>query len=176
MSESEDPQDTEKAEETDAGAEAPARFLGQYIKDLSFEVPNAPDIYNLLRQKGPEIPVTIDTSVKHINAGVFETSLNVTLKAQVGDKTAFILELLYGCLVELNPKAIAEENINPFLHVEVPRYMFPFVRQIVGDLTTAGGFPPLLMQIVNFGEIYRKKVAAMSATPPGRETKQTESA
>lgn len=176
MSESDVPQDAEKPEETDPSAASPVRFLGQYIKDLSFEVPNAPDIYNLLRQKGPEIPVTIDTSVNHINDGVFETSLNVTLRAEVGDKTAFILELLYGCLVEVNPKAIAEEHIHPFLHIEVPRYMFPFVRQIVGDMTTAGGFPPLLMQIVDFGEIYRKKAAAMGVKPPASETTQTESA
>lgn len=161
MSESEVPQGAEKAEENDLTSATPLRFMGQYIKDLSFEVPNAPDIFNSLRQKAPEIPITIDASVDHINAGVFETTLNVTLKADVEGKTAFILELLYGCLVEVNPKAIAEEHIHPLLHIEVPRHMFPFVRQIVGDLTATGGFPPLLMQIVDFHEIYRKKMAVV---------------
>jgi len=161
MSESEVPQDAEKSEEKDLTSAAPIRFMGQYIKDLSFEVPNAPDIFNLLRQKAPEIPITIDASADHINAGVFETTLNVTLKAEVEGKTAFILELLYGCLVEVNPKAIAEEHIHPLLHIEVPRHIFPFVRQIVGDLTAAGGFPPVLMQIVDFRDIYRKKMAAV---------------
>jgi preprotein translocase subunit SecB len=161
MNESEGPQGAEKSEEKDLASAAPLRFMGQYIKDLSFEVPNAPDIFNLLQQKAPEIPITIDANAEHINAGVFETTLSVALKAEVEGKTAFILELLYGCLVEVNPKAIAEEHIHPLLNIEVPRHMFPFVRQIISDLTANGGFPPLLMQIVDFRELYRKKMAAL---------------
>ncbi len=161
MSESDTATGTKNSSEFDLKA-APIRFMGQYIKDLSFEVPNAPEIFNALRQKAPEIPITIDTAVNHVNADVFESALSVTLKAEVDGKTAFILELVYGCLVEVNSKAIAEEHIHPILHIEVPRHIFPFVRQIVGDLTAAGGFPPLLMQIVDFNEIYRRKAEALA--------------
>tara|TARA_R110000868_G_scaffold49607_6_gene159737 strand:+ start:4527 stop:5090 length:564 start_codon:yes stop_codon:yes gene_type:complete len=159
MSESDTPQNVEKTVSEDPTASAPVRFLGQYIKDLSFEVPNTPDIYNLLRQKAPDIPISLETSAQHINAGLFEVKLSVSLRATVEDKTAFILELVYGCLAEVNSKSLPEEHVHPFLHIEVPRQMFPFVRQIVSDMTVGGGFPPLLLQIVDFNEIYRKKFA-----------------
>ena len=158
MSESEAPQDTAKTETVEVPP-PPVQFLGQYIKDLSFEVPHAPDIYNLLRQKPPEIPISLDTSIQHVNAGVFEVKLSVHLEAVVGDKTAFILELVYGCIVEINQQALPEKHVHPFLHIEVPRQLFPFIRQIVGDMTASGGFPPLLLEIVDFNEIYRKKFA-----------------
>ena len=167
MSENDAPQDKAKTEGGEALV-APVQFLGQYIKDLSFEVPHAPDIYNLLRQKTPEIPISLHTSVQHVNAGVFEVTLNVHLEAVAGDKTAFILELAYGCIVEVSQQALPEEQVHPFLHIEVARQLYPFVRQIVSDMTVGGGFPPLLLQIVDFNEIYRKKFAnAGDPTAPG---------
>lgn len=177
MSETDTPQDVEKTASEDPTASAPVRFLGQYIKDLSFEVPNAPDIYNLLRQKAPDIPISLETTAEHINAGVFEVKLSVSLRATVEDKTAFILELVYGCLAEVNAKTLPEEHVHPFLHIEVPRQIFPFVRQIVSDMTVGGGFPPLLLQIVDFNEIYRKKFAgaaqANSETAPASTSAET---
>ena len=157
MSEADPPQEAKAPPPDDPTASMPVRFLGQYIKDLSFEVPNAPDIYNLLRQKSPEIPITIETAVDHVNAGVFEVALNVSLEATVENKAAFILELVYGCMVEIDQKNIPEEHVHPFLHIEVPRQIFPFVREIVSSLTVGGGFPPLVLQIVDFNVIYRKK-------------------
>jgi preprotein translocase subunit SecB len=148
---------------------APIRILGQYIKDLSFEVPNAPDIFNLLRQKPPEIPVSMDTAVQHINAGSFEVTLSLNLEATVGDKAAFILELIYGCVVELDQKTVPENQVHPFLHIEVPRQLFPFVRQIVGEMTVGGGFPPLMLQMVDFNDMYRRKFANAAAQGSGGE-------
>ncbi len=176
MSESDTPQDVENTASDDPTASAPVRFMGQYIKDLSFEVPNAPDIYNLLRQKAPDIPISLETSAQHINAGVFEVKLNVSLRAMVEDKTAFILELVYGCLAEVNPKALPEEHVHPFLHIEVPRQMFPFVRQIVSDMTVSGGFPPLLLQIVDFNEIYRRKFGGAAQANNGAAPAETPAA
>lgn len=163
MSEAEPPQEAKTTPSDDPTASMPVRFLGQYIKDLSFEVPNAPDIYNLLRQKSPDIPITIETSVDHVNAGVFEVALNVSLEATVEDKAAFILELVYGCMVEIDHKNIPEEHVHPFLHIEVPRQIFPFVREIVSSMTVGGGFPPLVLQIVDFNLIYRKKFSGPQA-------------
>ena len=135
----------------------PLQFLGQYIKDLSFEAPLAPDIFNVMRETGPEMNVTIDAAVRQIDGPLFEVTITVSLEAKIAEKTAFILELLYGCVVRVNPQAVPEEYVHSLLLIEVPRHMFPFVRQIVAETTGNGGFPPLMMQMVDFAELYRRK-------------------
>jgi len=151
----------------------PMRFLGQFIKDLSFEAPNAPEVFNALRQQAPAITVGLDTDVRQIEGPVFEVTLSVHLEAKAADKTAFILELVYGSIAEINKDAVPEEYVHSLLLIEVPRHMFPFVRQIIADLTGNAGFPPLMVQMVDFADMYRKKFAAAAAaaaaqneTPP----------
>ncbi len=149
---------------TDAGASAedqqpvaPIQFIGQYIKDLSFEAPHAPDIFQDLRQTSPDIPISIDCSVRDLKDNQHEVTLTVHLEATVGDKPAFILEVAYACVVVLGE--IPDEHIRPVLMIEVPRQMYPFVRQIVADVTVQGGFPPLMLQLVDFTDLYRRKFA-----------------
>jgi len=142
----------------------PVRFLAQFIRDLSFEVPGAPEIFNVLRDNAPEMTVTIDAAVKQIEGPTFDVTLSVSIEAKSGDKVAFILELAYGCIVELNPQMVPQEYAHSLLLIEVPRHMFPFVRLIVSNITGEGGFPPLMLQMVDFAEIYRRKFAQ-----PGEE-------
>ncbi len=149
---------------------APLNILGQYIKDLSFEAPNAPEIFNILRQQPPQIPVSLDANVRQIEGPVFEVTISVNLEARTGDKVAFLLELVYGTVVELNPQAVPEEHAHPMLLIEVPRLMFPFVRQIVSDAIGNAGFPPLMLQVVDFADMYRKKFAAPAEGAPAEET------
>ena len=151
------PQDTAPPASDLPQAVAPLRFLGQFIKDLSFEAPLAPDIFNILRENAPEMDITIDASARQIEGPVFDVTISVHLEAKVVDKTAFILELVYGCVVELNPAVVPQEYAHSLLLIEVPRYLFPFVRQIVADTTGTGGFPPLMMQMVDFADLYRRK-------------------
>ena len=144
---------------------SPIRIMGQYIKDLSFETPHAPDIFQALRTEAPEIPIGLDTVVRHIGGATFEVSLNVQLEAVVAGKKAFILELAYAAVVEINQELIPEQHVHPVLMIEVPRQLFPFVRQLVADITGNGGFPPLMLQVFDFADMYRKKFGDPNAAP-----------
>jgi preprotein translocase subunit SecB len=135
----------------------PLRFLGQYIRDLSFEVPNAPSVFNEARKYAPEIPVSIDTAVRHLGASHFEVSLSVNIEATINRRPAFVAEVAYAAIIEVDERAIPQEQLHAVLMIEVPRHLFPFVRQIVGDVTVGGGFPPLMLQMVDFVEMYRRK-------------------
>lgn len=167
---SDTPQDTAAPPAEGQPSGRPLTFLGQYIKDLSFEVPGAPDIFNTLRQTPPEIPIALDANVRQIEGPVFEVTLNVHLEAKAGDKVAFILELVYGCVVELNPQLVPQEHAHPVLMIEVPRHLFPFVRQIVADATGSAGFPPLMLQLVDFTDMYRRKFATQVEAPATEAT------
>jgi len=144
----------------------PIRFVGQFVRDLSFEVPHAPEIFAELRQRAPEIPVSFDVAARHVKDGVFEVDMTVNLQATMGEKPAFILELIYTNLVEIDARAVPEDQLHPLLLIEIPRYMFPFVRQIIGDLTIGGGFPPLLLQMVDFVDLYRRKFGDQPQSVP----------
>ena len=138
-------------------APVPIRFLGQFIRDLSFEVPHAPEIFDDMRRTAPDIPVSFDIGARHTGGATFEVSINVSLRASVSERPAFILELAYAAMVEVDPRAVSEDQLHPALLIEIPRYLFPFVRQLVSDLTVGGGFPPLMLQMVDFVDLYRRK-------------------
>ncbi|MBX7198376.1 MAG: protein-export chaperone SecB [Rhodospirillaceae bacterium] len=144
---------------------SPIRIMGQYIKDLSFETPHAPDIFAILRTEAPEIPIGLDTTVRHMAGSSFEVTLSVQLEAVAGGKKAFILELAYAAVVEVNPQMVPQEHVHPILMIEVPRQLFPFVRQLVSEITANGGFPPLMLQIFDFADMYRKKFGEPGAQP-----------
>ena len=136
---------------------APIQFIGQFIKDLSFEVPHAPEIFQDIRQTAPDIPISIECEMRELKEDHFEVTLNLHLEATVGERPAFILEMSYACVVIIGD--MADEHRRPVLLIEVPRQMYPFVRQIVADTTTQGGFPPLMLQPVDFTDLYRRKYA-----------------
>lgn len=134
----------------------PIRFLGQYIRDLSFEVPHAPEIFSEIRQAAPQIPIQIEPTFRHMKGSQFEVSLTTQVEATVNNKPAFILELVYCAVVEIDERAVPQEHLHPVLAIEVPRFLFPFARQIVNDQTVAGGFPPLVLQPVDFVQLYQR--------------------
>lgn len=136
---------------------APIRFVAQYVRDLSFEVPQAPAIFTEIRKRAPDIPVSFDCDVRHLHDNVYEVSTRISCQASVGDMKAFLLELDYGSVVEIDENMIPKEQLHPALLIEIPRYMFPTMRQLVADLTSGGGFPPLFLQPIDFGVIYQRK-------------------
>jgi preprotein translocase subunit SecB len=144
----------------------PLRFLGQYIRDLSFEVPHAPEIFNDVRRQAPEIPASFDIAARHVIGSTFEVDMSVNLRASVGEKPAFILELVYSAMVDVDFRAVPEDQIHPVLLIEIPRHLFPFVRQVVGDMTVGGGFPPLMLQMIDFVDLYRRKFGDQPQTLP----------
>jgi len=126
-------------------------ILAQYTKDMSFENPNAPASLQAAGQ--PQIEVNVNVNAKAVGENVFEVELKMgaTAKQQDG-QTSFIVELLYAGLFGL--RNIPEEALEPFLIVEAPRMLFPFARRIMADATRDGGFPPLMLEPIDFASLY----------------------
>ena len=155
------------ADETPAGNGATAatppqirmQVLAQYVRDLSFE--------NVVVQKGlsagevqPDIQVAVSLDArKRPVANQYEviTKFKVTSKNKVNGDVLFLLELEYGGTFHID--GVAEEQLHPFLLIECPRLMFPFVRRIISDVTRDGGFPPLNVDTVDFMALYRQELA-----------------
>jgi preprotein translocase subunit SecB len=136
----------------------------QYIKDLSFENPNAPLVYAELH-KGPDIDVNIDVQVRHLRDRLYEVVLTMRVKASVKDNVAFLVELDFGGLATVGPQVRKPETEHLML-VEVPRFLFPFARAVIGDVTRDGGFPPLLINPIDFEELYRNRQQNAAARAP----------
>jgi len=139
-------------------------IVGQYIKDLSFENPRAPA--SILGGTGqPKFNVSINVGFNKQADDVYAIELNFTAKAERESGVLFNVELIYGGLFRL--KNWPEAQLSLMLMVECPRILFPFARQVLANVTQAGGFPPLLMDPVDFMQIYRQNMAQMAAQQPG---------
>ena len=125
-------------------------ILTQYVKDLSFENPNAPE--SLQSTEQPRIDVNVAVNAKRAGENIFEVELKVSAKAMHGDTTAFVIDLLYAGLFGLSN--VPEEALEPFLIIEAPRIIFPFARRIIADSVRDGGFPPLMLDPIDFASLY----------------------
>ena len=138
--------------------EAPALALvinGQYTKDLSFEAPNTPEVFNMLQSEMPNIQVDIDVQGDAKDQNVFEVVLKVRAEAKVKEKLAYICELSYAGIFTINVPA---ENVGPVLLIDCPLILFPFLRRIVADVTSDGGFAPLMLTPVDFASLYQQRI------------------
>ena len=150
----------------DNGAQPPAgpgfRIVAQYVKDLSFENPKAPDS---LRVDGkPAIDLGVEMNAQGRKDGLFEVDLRLTVKASTDAMTVFNVELLYGGLFAL--QGVAEQDIEPLLLIECPRYLFPFAREIIARATSAGGFyPPFMLDPLDFAGIYVARQQQIARAP-----------
>ena len=137
-----------------AGAQAQVQLLGQYIKDLSFENPN---VGKLIDTKGenPDLQVEVKVNAKRVGEDVFESAIHFhgNAKAKVG--VIYDLELEYGGLFRV--QNIPDEALEPFLLVNCPTLIFPFMRRIVADVTRDGGFPPLMLDPMDFGALFMRR-------------------
>jgi preprotein translocase subunit SecB len=136
----------------------------QYVKDLSFEVPNAPQVYATLRAQ-PQVAINLDVQVRRLQDGqdVFEVTLAVKAEAHepatngAAPAVVFIAELAYAGVFTLN--GIPEASVEPVLVVECPRLLFPYARNILADITRDGGFPPVLLQPIDFLQLWQARQA-----------------
>ncbi|MCP4394124.1 MAG: protein-export chaperone SecB [Alphaproteobacteria bacterium] len=136
---------------------APMIINAQYIKDLSFEAPNSPQIFAEMKQP-PEIAIDVDVlAQKMAGENMFNVDLRMKVKGKAEGKTAFLVELTYGAVATLN---VQQEAIEPMLLIETPRHMFPFIREIIADVTTKGGFPPLMITPIDFTVLYQQRKLA----------------
>jgi preprotein translocase subunit SecB len=128
--------------------------LGQYIKDLSFENPSAP---RSLRTAGkPSIQINFNVQAQPVGEELYEVALTLEADATSDDGVLYNLELVYAGGFRLHN--LPKEAIQPVLFIECPALLFPFVRRIVGDLTREGGFPPLLIDPIDFASLYRQRL------------------
>jgi len=125
-----------------------------YIKDVSFESPNAPAVFNESKWQ-PEINVQINTEAKKIAENMFEVVLTVTVTAKQEEKTAFLVEVKQAGLFQMS--GFEKEQMGGMLGAYCPEALFPFVRETVADLVTKGGFPQLMLAPVNFNALYMQQ-------------------
>src|SRR5690606_34248411 len=135
-------------------------LVGQYIRDLSFENPGAPQSI-LGGGAAPTFNVSINVSVKKQNDELYAVELLLNAKAQRETNVLFNVELAYGGLFRL--KNVPEAQLAPLLMIECPRLIFPFARQVLANVVQQGGFPPLMMEPVDFSAIYRQNLAKLAA-------------
>ena len=124
----------------------------QYVKDLSFENPSAPN-RPPEAERSPDITVNVQVEVRRLDETNFEVNLQITANARHQEKPVFLVELTYAGVFTLI--GIPQEAMEPALLVECPRLLFPFARRIVADVTRDGGFPPLLLSPIDFLALYR---------------------
>jgi len=138
--------------------------LAQYIKDLSFENPNAPRSLGNAQQGGPQISLTVNVNARPLSGTDYEVELAIEGGAGEGANTMFKFELLYGAVLRLI--GIPQDSIHAVVMIEGPRLLFPFARQIIADATRNGGYPPLMLDPIDFVALYRNRLAEMQAQQP----------
>lgn len=136
-------------------------ILTQYIKDLSFENPRAP--YGLQAgQPRPEIEIQVDVRASQLGEGQYEVIVELNVDAKAGENAVFLIELAYGGIFTL--ANIPEDSLQPLLLIECPRLLFPFARRVVADCTRDGGFPPLMIDPIDFVTLYRRRLQQATET------------
>lgn len=138
----------------------------QYVKDFSFENPNAPKV--LTENLGqPDVEITVSVGAKLISENQYEVVLNLGAKAVFAETPMFLVDLTYAGLV--SPQGVTGDDINPLVMIEAPRLLFPFARALISDATRDGGFMPLNIQPVDFVAVYKhnlERQAAAAAEQP----------
>jgi preprotein translocase subunit SecB len=154
--------------------EHPLLIMAQYIRDFSFENPNAPEVYPALSDKPPEITVNIDLIPAQLNNRTYEIVLAFRAKAMSGEQVAFLIELDYAAIVSIS-ESVAEADLEPLLFIETPRHLFPFARNILANVTRDAAFPPLVVNPIDFESYYQrtKKGTLKAALAAHQEAAQT---
>ena len=144
-------------ENNQAPAEIGPEFsiLRIYLKDVSFETPNSPEVFT--QEFKPEINLQLNTAIKMIEEGLHEVVLNITVTAKQGEKTGFLVEVQQAGLFTV--KGFDEAQKGAMLGAYCPNTLFPYAREAVSELVTKGGFPPLLLAPVNFDAMYAERAA-----------------
>ena len=137
--------------------------LAQYVKDFSFENPNAPAVFQWQSQPQTDVQVNIGTAI--VGPDLHEVTIKIDITATATEGVAFRIELLYAGLFALTN--IPAEQLQPFLLAEAPRILFPFARKIIADAASEGGFPPLRLDPIDFTGLYLQSAAQAAAAESG---------
>ena len=144
----------------DESATGPAFTIEKiYVKDVSFESPNSPVIFNENVQ--PDLQLNLNQKVQRLSETAFEVVLGVTLTCKAGDKTAYVAEVQQAGIFGL--MGLEAQAVDVLLGTQCPNILFPYVRQLVSDLVQAGGFPPFFLQPINFEALYAESLRQRAA-------------
>ncbi len=149
-----DPNPIANGADTSATAQPQVGVQKIYVKDASFEAPSAPHIFQ--EQAQPQIQLNLNQTVNNLAEGVFEVVLAVTITCKIGDKNAYLAEVKQAGVFSLT--GFDQNNLHGVLGTFCPNTLFPYARQAISDLVLAGGFPPFLLQPINFDQLYMEQM------------------
>ncbi|HRE61935.1 MAG TPA: protein-export chaperone SecB [Micropepsaceae bacterium] len=138
---------------TDINTAPQISIIGQFVKDLSFENPG---MMQGPPSGKPALEVSVDVAAKPLGNDRYECALRCMISAKNGEATAFVIELVYAGIFAL--KNIPQDSMQPVLLIEAPRLIFPFARRIIADLTRDGGYAPLMLDPIDFAQLYRQRL------------------
>ena len=138
------------------GTQPSLNVLAQYVKDLSFESPGAPNSLRP-RETAPGINICVNVGANPLSEKEFDVNLTLNAKAGFDKDVLFNVELVYGGVFRID--GFPQEHMLPILFIECPRLLFPFARQIIADATRNGGFPPLMLDPIDFAQMFQQKLA-----------------
>ena len=125
-----------------------------YVKDLSLEIPNAPQVF--MQQAQPQLEVRVDTTATPFAEGYYETTVSATVSAKVGERTLFLAEAVQAGIFQM--RNVPADDLKPLLGIACPTILFPYLRETISDLVVRGGFPPVLLAPVSFEALYVQRV------------------
>jgi preprotein translocase subunit SecB len=125
-----------------------------YVKDVSLEIPNAPQVF--MQQAQPQLEVQIDSAATPFADGYYEATVSATVTAKTGERTLFLAEVVQAGIFQL--RNIPADDLKPLLGIACPTVLFPYLREAISDLVIRGGFPPVLLAPVSFEAIYMQRL------------------
>ena len=146
----------------DAAEAPPLTIITQYIKDYSFEAPSSPGIFNQAAETEPDLEMNCELATNPLESNIFEVILTLRTNCKIRDQVAFVQELEYGGVFVVN---VPPEHLQPVLLIECPRLLFPFARNIVCDGARDGGFPPIMLNYMDFAAMYEEQMAQQTEAP-----------
>jgi preprotein translocase subunit SecB len=132
-----------------------------FVKDLSLEIPHAPQVF--LQQVQPALEVHIDSGAAQFADGLYEVTVTATVTARAGDSVLFLAEVVQAGIFQL--RNVPAEELGPLLGIACPNMLFPYVRETVSDMVTRGGFPPVLLSPISFEQIYLQRLQGEGGAP-----------
>lgn len=156
-----------------AGTGPSINILTQFIKDLSYESPNPGGALASFEGKAPPMNVSVNVGGKAISETDYEVDLSIEAKAGEDKNLVFNLELVYSAIMRV--ENVSQDQLHPVVFIEGPRMLFPFARQIVANVTGAGGVPPVLLQPIDFIGLYRQRMSQLAAESAATNDKKKKS-
>jgi preprotein translocase subunit SecB len=133
-----------------------------YVKDLSLEVPGAPQVF--LEAEQPQVEVQLGQASQQIQEGLYEVALKVTVSAKAGEKTLFLVEAEQAAIFQI--RNVPDAEMGPVLGIVCPNILFPYARETISDLINRSGFPPVLLAPINFEALYQQQLEQSQSSGP----------